>query len=159
METARREPDTCRTGGAVAPEAKSTEGRGYHVSEFDCSIMRKPSRAAADEASPQKSVLEELEALRKTFRAICQRYASRVEDEIIQLREKVLAGAAAKDPSNKPARSAGASAIAAEVRDLRDMLMLLRSLQLKPDANRRKDLKKVEAVLGDLRLLAENWKG
>ena len=44
-----------------------------------------------------------------------------------------------------------------KIRDLRDMLTLLRHRQLKPDKGRRKDLKKIESVVDDLAMLIENW--
>ena len=44
-----------------------------------------------------------------------------------------------------------------EIHDLRDMLTLLRTLQIKPEAGRRKDLKKIEGLVEELRLLSERW--
>ena len=38
------------------------------------------------EASPYKSVAEDLEAFQRMFRQLCQRYSERIEDEIDQLR-------------------------------------------------------------------------
>ena len=37
------------------------------------------------------------------------------------------------------------------------MLTLLRTLEVKPEAGRRKDLKKIESLVEDLRLLSERW--
>ncbi len=122
------------------------------------------------EASPYKSVAEELETLRRTFRGICQRYTERVETEIGGLRDRVIsagtvaAGQEKTDALSRP--SAGRQSVAtqrkhahatAQFHDLRDMLILLRTLQLKPAEGRRKDLKKVESVVEDLRLLAAKW--
>jgi len=46
---------------------------------------------------------------------------------------------------------------AAKMRDLRDMLTLLRKFSIKPEKGRRKDLKKIDALVGDLTMLIEQW--
>ena len=126
------------------------------------------------EASPYKSVAEELETLRRTFRNVCQQYAARVDTEISGLYDQVItAGIAAADqekaeqpagaaPRPVPARpSASAQDRQARARErvheVRDMLTLLRTLQLKPAEGRRKDLKKIESVIEDLRGLTARW--
>jgi len=45
----------------------------------------------------------------------------------------------------------------AKMRDLRDMLTLLRKFSIKPEKGRRKDLKKIDALVGDLTMLIEQW--
>ena len=123
------------------------------------------------EASPYKSVAEELETLRRTFRSLCQRYTERIEIEIGELRDRVIAvGTAAASeeksepvprpsPAGKqsPATQRKHARATARFHELRDMLTLLRTMQLKPEEGRRKDLKKVESVIEDLRLLAAKW--
>jgi len=97
------------------------------------------------EASPMKAALEELEALRAVFHETLQSYAARIEGEIGTVQDvvKSLLGEE-KIPE-------------AKLRDLRDMLTLLRSTQVKTDKGRRKDLKKIDSVVGDLTMLIENW--
>ncbi len=117
------------------------------------------------EASPYKSVAEELETLRRTFRGICQRYTERVETEIGGLRDRVVAAgttAASQEKADVVAKPSAATRrkqahATTQFHELRDMLTLLRTLQLKPAEGRRKDLKKVESVVADLRLLAAKW--
>ncbi len=119
------------------------------------------------EASPYKSVAEELGGLRRTFRSVCQRYAERIDTEIAALLERVVVAgnlAATRETANgsAPPRLNVATRnkqarMRAQMHELRDMLTLLRTLQIKPAEGRRKDLKKVEAVIADLRLLAEGW--
>ena len=58
---------------------------------------------------------------------------------------------------SKAVETAVDKASGAKIRDLRDMLTLLRHRQLKPDKGRRKDLKKIESVVNDLAMLIENW--
>ena len=126
------------------------------------------------EASPYKSVAQELEILRNAFRLACRQYSERVEMEIIRVREQVVnAGqtAAEKEKAElarpvgaaRPARVGGVAAQAkaadalAQVHDLRDMLTLLRTMQIKPQDGRRKDLKKIETAINDLALLTAGW--
>ena len=118
------------------------------------------------EASPFKSAAEELDALRKTFRVACRHYAERVDMEIIRLRERVAAAGEAyrntdmvKAAAGPRGRSQAANGRDAnfQIHDLRDMLTVLRTLEIKPSAGRRRDLKKIEAAVEDLRLLVERW--
>lgn len=118
------------------------------------------------EASPFKSAADELDALRKTFRVACRHYAERVDMEIIRLRERVAAAGeahrdsdkvkAASGPRGRSPRGNGADANF-QIHDLRDMLTVLRTLEIKPAAGRRRDLKKIEAAVEDLRMLVERW--
>lgn len=122
------------------------------------------------EASPYKSVAQELEALRSTFRLACRQYTERVETEIIRVREQVVSAgniATAREkatPAKVHPGKSGSAAVRtraeneqARVRDLRDMLALLRTMQIKPQEGRRKDLKKIETIISDLELLAGGW--
>ena len=97
------------------------------------------------EASPTKAVVSELQDLRAELREAVKSYGTRLESEIERVRGKVEAGSTSKSLSS------------ARMRDLRDMLTLLRHRQIKADKGRRKDLKKIEAVVGDLAMLIENW--
>ena len=114
-------------------------------------------------ASPYKSAVEELDALRKTFRAASQHYAKRIDMEIIRLRERV-AGAGEQQLAAQDKQQATGRASArrpgpgnSQLYDLRDMTTLLRTLDVKPLAGRRKDLKKIEGLVDELRLLVERW--
>ena len=65
--------------------------------------------------------------------------------------------AAAREKSaGAPARSKRAGSLE-RLHELRDMLTLLRNLQIKPADARRKDLKKVESVLAELQVLSKGW--
>ena len=111
--------------------------------------MDKPSTPDAAVASPYKSAFEELNVLRGTVRTLCRRYAEKIEMEITAVQERILTAGAAP-----PRRKAD---ILAQVHDLRDMLTLLRTLDLKPEAGRRKDMKKVESVVEDLQAFVKAW--
>jgi hypothetical protein len=90
-------------------------------------------------------VAEELAFLRKNFRDLVAAYAAQVEGGISGLVETVKSDAQLR---KLPASRA---------HDLRDMLSLLRNLDIKPTKGRRRDLKKVESLLEDLRRIAERW--
>jgi ADP-heptose:LPS heptosyltransferase len=97
------------------------------------------------DASPVKSVIEELDGLRSEFRSALMAYASRIEEEIGLVQKSV--GGLANRKKIPPAR----------LHDLRDMLTLLRKFSIKPEKGRRKDLKKIDALVGDLTMLIEPW--
>lgn len=97
------------------------------------------------EASPMKSAAEELELLRKTLRRCVDAYASRLENQITEVRNRIVPHL---DDQKIPA---------ARIRDLRDILTLCRTLEVRADKARRKDLKKIEAVIDELQVLVENW--
>ena len=117
------------------------------------------------EASPYKSAAEELDALRKTFRVAVRHYSERVDMEIIRLRERIAQAGeafqendkvkAAAGPRGRPA--AGRSETGSQIHDLRDMLTVLRTLEVKPAAGKRRDLKKIESAVDELRMLIERW--
>jgi len=97
------------------------------------------------EDSPIPSVLNELERLKGHVHETLVHYEKRLEAEINVVREIL----------EKQLRQQKLSH--AKLRDLRDMLTLLRHVQLKADKGRREDLKKLESVLSDLTMLIENW--
>jgi hypothetical protein len=97
------------------------------------------------EVSPMKSLAEELEFVRKSFRESIQAYSTRVENQLTLIRETVIE---LTKNSNLPP---------AQIRDLRDMITLCRTLDLKPEKGRRKDLKKIDSLMEELRLMIQNW--
>jgi hypothetical protein len=97
------------------------------------------------EVSPVKSLAEELDFLRKSFRETVQAYSTRLETQLNQIRDSVLE--CAKNKHLSPA----------QIRDLRDMITLCRTLDLKPEKGRRKDLKKVDTLVEELHLMVQNW--
>lgn len=95
------------------------------------------------EASPMKAVAEELQALETAFHESLANYRQRVTEEIGLLR-----GAVEKIDS-EPTPD--------QIRDLRDMLTLLRNFEIKSAKGRRKELKKVDLLVEDLSHLTRNW--
>ena len=97
------------------------------------------------EVSPMKSVAEELDFLRKSFRECVNVYATRIEAELMQIRSTVLEQT--KNPKLPPGH----------IRDLRDMITLCRTLDIKPEKGRRKDLKKIDTVVEELHVMVQSW--
>jgi len=96
-----------------------------------------------DGGSPAQSVLEELEKLRAILNESIAKYQLRLEGEIDTLVETIQA--------KKEDSSSG------KIRDARDMLTVLRNLDIKVEKGRRKDLRKIESILSDIALLTEKW--
>lgn len=98
-----------------------------------------------NESAPVRATVAEIERLRAEFRHLITAYAEKIDGEFASV-QAVLAGLASRDelPGSL-------------VRDLRDMLTVLRNTQIKPDKARRKDIKKLESVAEDLRMLSESW--
>jgi hypothetical protein len=96
--------------------------------------------------SPMKSLAEELEFVRKSFRESIHAYSTRVETQLTQIRDTVLQEAKSEEVP-PPAR----------IRDLRDMITLCRTLDLKPEKGRRKDLKKIDSLVEELDLMIQKW--
>lgn len=97
------------------------------------------------EASPMKAVVGELENLRQSLRETLSHYQARLEGDIDAIRDVVSQDLGSKIDSGK-------------LRDLRDMLTVLRHAQVKAEKGRRKDVKRIEGVVADLKILIEHWK-
>ncbi len=105
-------------------------------------MKKKPSGPESEETSPAKSLVSDLVTLRRTLRQTGQAYLRRLEGEI----DEVLAWASeqAREPDLPKSR----------IRDLGDMITLVRKVDAKPQKGRRRDLKKIDATVGDLRELS-----
>lgn len=108
-------------------------------------VKGEPSARSASDLQ-HSSVTQELAFLRKNFRDLMAAYAAQVECEITALLDTVRSDA-----------ESGRRLPAARAYDLRDMLFLLRNLDVKPAKGRRRDLKKVEGLIEELRRIAERW--
>jgi hypothetical protein len=101
------------------------------------------SKSPSDLQHPR--VAEDLAFLRKSFRDLIAAYSGQIEGEITEVAELVKSDAQSR---KLPASRA---------HELRDMLSLLRNLDIKPAKGRRRDLKKVETVLEELHRIVERW--
>ncbi len=93
-----------------------------------------------------KSALEEVSALRRVFQATLKQFGARVESDL-----DLLEAAVQKVAAKKKALPA------ALAHDARDLVTLVRTLNVKPEKGRRRDLKKIEGVLEDLLDLVRKW--
>jgi hypothetical protein len=89
-------------------------------------------------------LLTDLASLRLTLRRTGRAYLSRLEAEIDEV--AAWASEQAKEGDLPKAR----------IRDLGDMITLVRKIDTKPIKGRRRDLKKIDTIVGDLRELMGN---
>ena len=92
-----------------------------------------------------KSAAEELDFLRHLFRSTLEAYGATVEAKLARLKETVASEAERKKLS------------AGRVHDARDMVTLIRTLEIKPEKGRRRDLKQIEAAVNDLARIVDDW--
>lgn len=97
------------------------------------------------ENSLAEKVGEELKSIEKLFQLLLQAYNERFQSELRGIQAAVQELGGYRKIAQVP------------MEDLRDMLMLIRQLEIKPAKGRRKDLKKLEALLKDLQGFARDW--
>ncbi|MEO8353566.1 MAG: hypothetical protein ABI680_17695 [Chthoniobacteraceae bacterium] len=102
----------------------------------------KPRKA---ELLPTKAALEGLKSLRIAFRDVFETYWREMEGGLAEVTTAVTKVSANKARSKDRAR------------DLSEMLVLLRGLNVKPAKGRRRDLKKIETTVGDMREIIARW--
>jgi hypothetical protein len=89
-------------------------------------------------------LLTDLVSLRQALRRTGRAYLNRLEAEI----DEVAAWATE--------RAREADLPKARIRDLGDMITLVRKIDSKPSKGRRRDLKKIDATVGDLREIMDS---
>jgi hypothetical protein len=106
-------------------------------------ILKQQQKSA--DASPAKSLVSDLTQLRHSLRATGQAYLRNLEAEIDEIASWAKTQTMAKEPRKS------------QIRDLGDMITLVRKLEIKPQKGRRKDLKKIDTTVSELReFLGEN---
>lgn len=107
--------------------------------------MKPSPKPKAKDLLPTKSLVDELAFLRRNFREIVNHYTIAVESEMAQVVALISAESEKKKiPSDR-------------VKEMRDMIMLLRGLEIKTAKGRRRDLKRIESLVAELRTIAERW--
>jgi hypothetical protein len=106
--------------------------------------LKKPDAHPTD-ALPIKPLIEQLTFVRRTFREILRSYGSEIETEVLRLAKRVTS-----ESEKKVTRE--------RVHEMRDILMLLRDLEVKPEKGRRRDLKRIETLVSDIREIVDRWK-
>ena len=106
------------------------------------SVMEKPrGRSSSPETSPVKVLQTELEKLRRDLRATVRAYATRLEIDLAESR----AALGSLQPVDELSRE--------RLHELRDLMIHVRKRKLKPEKGRRKDLRKIDSLIEDLRTL------
>ncbi|MGZ5537268.1 MAG: hypothetical protein ACXWG0_01935 [Chthoniobacterales bacterium] len=95
-------------------------------------------------ASPAKLLESELMKLRSELRQTIQVYSARLE---IQLAQAVAALRASQVPEELPREC---------VHQLRDLTVMVRKRKVKPEKGRRKDLRKIDALITDVHTFLPN---
>src|SRR4051812_12705082 len=144
--------------GSLAPTRKrwrSTQFRAEWSESFltihiltstrsSSSSVKKTKSEASDEL-PIKPLIEQLTFVRQTFREILRHYGSEIETEILRLAKSVATEAEKKIKCER-------------VHDFRDILMLLRDVEVHPKKGKRRDLKRIESLVKDIRDIVDRWK-
>ena len=94
---------------------------------------------------PVNPALEELVFVRKALHDATAQFVARIDGELNGIREAVASIAAQKRVPK------------ARVKSLRDLLLILREVEVKPEKGRRRDLKKIETAVKEMRRMVENW--
>ena len=76
---------------------------------------------------------------------VARNYVARLHREIAELLRFIEQKQAEPDFSRR------------KLKDFRDMLKLIADLQINPERGRRKDLKKIDALIGELQSVVDNW--
>lgn len=95
-----------------------------------------------DEALPVKLIESELQSLRHDLRQTVRAYAARLEIELAESAAVIASHAKTKNLSRE------------HLHEIRDVTIMLRTRKLKPEKGRRKDLRKIESLIGDLHSVA-----
>ena len=92
-----------------------------------------------------KPALEELAFVRKAFHDVAAHYAARIEGDLNAVREAVATIAGHQKVSED------------RVNGLRDVLLILREVEVKPEKGRRRDLKRIESAVREMRHIVDGW--
>ena len=97
------------------------------------------------EASPAKTLLEEIESFRVNGHGTLDATRSSFDAQLDSIKSVVSDLGPVDDVPSKI------------LRDIRDMLTLLHGADMKPEKGRRKDLKKMASIVGDLEMTIGRW--
>lgn len=126
--------------------AKSVpRGTRSPLRKVNSSASREGMKAKVRDDLPIQSLLSEIESFRTTIHQTLSTYEAKLNEELTVL--KTAVEGKLQESENRQG----------QLRDLRDMLTVLRTVDVKPEKGRRKDIKKLEGVVEDLKIIAENW--
>ena len=105
---------------------------------------KRRARSKSVDTSPVKVLESELEKLRRDLRATVRAYAARLEIDLAESRAALGGFKPAEELSRE------------RLHQVRDLMIHVRKRKLKPEKGRRKDLRKIDSLIEDLRLLVPN---
>ena len=111
-------------------------------------LVKKPKpeeETKSPEDLPVKPTLEEVAFVRKAFQEAASHYVARIEGDLNAVREAVAVIAEQKKIPKE------------RVKELRDVLQILREIEVKPEKGRRRDLKSIESAVKDMRQIVDGW--
>ncbi len=105
---------------------------------------KKECEEKKQETSPVRHLQLELQKLRRELRTTARSYTQRLEDELIAATDALGHYA----PAEKLTRE--------QLHRVRDFAIMMRQRRLRPDKGRRKDLRRIDTLISDLRPLMDN---
>jgi hypothetical protein len=106
-------------------------------------VKRKKQRhKKAREVSPVTMLTDELDAVKRDLRRTIRAYAVRLELDLTESIAAVTRYKRAEDLSRE------------RLHDIRDLTIMMRKRKLKPEKGRRKDVRKLDSLIGDLHTIA-----
>ena len=107
-------------------------------------VKRKKQRhKKTREVSPVTMLTDELDSVRRDLRRTIRAYAARLELDLVESITAVNRYRRAEDLSRE------------RLHDIRDLTIMMRKRKLKPEKGRRKDLREIDSLIGDLQPLIE----
>ena len=106
--------------------------------------MKKKKAKEKPETSPVRHLQLELQELRRELRTTARVYAKRLEHDL-SLTTAALDRYAPAEKLNRE-----------QLHRVRDFAIMVRQRRLRPEKGRRKDLRKIESLISDLRPLVDN---
>ena len=108
--------------------------------------MPKPAaKSTSPDDLPVKPTLEELAFVRKALHDGTAHYLARIDGELNQIRDAVAKIAMEKKVPKE------------RMKGLRDLLLILREVEVKPEKGRRRDMKRIEEAAKEMRHIVETW--
>ena len=104
-------------------------------------LEKRRGRLDSPDTSPVKVLQAELAKLRRDLRATVRAYAARLEIDLAESRAALGSFDAVEELSRE------------RLHELRDLMIHVRKRKLKPEKGRRKDLRKIDSLIEDLRIL------
>ena len=105
---------------------------------------KKEREKKKQETSPVRHLQLELQKLRRELRTTARVYTQRLEHELIAATDALVRYA----PAEKLTRE--------QLHRVRDFAIMVRQRRLRPDKGRRKDLRRIDSLISDLRPLIDN---